>query len=116
MKITDVEVVELRAPMPKDDWYDGAFGYFPTYTLGAMAAAQLFAAARAADADIVAGIERGDFRPLFAWLSANVHGRASSVSMRDILIDATGRPLDTAVFKAHLKERYLDGNGDDDGA
>jgi carboxypeptidase Taq len=97
-------------------WYDGAFGYFPTYTLGAMAAAQLFAAARAADADIVAGIERGDFRPLFAWLSANVHGRASSVSMRDILIDATGRPLDTAVFKAHLKERYLDGNGDDDGA
>ena len=91
-------------------WYDGAFGYFPTYTLGAMAAAQLFAAARVADADIVPGIGRGDFRPLFAWLSANVHSRASSASTQDILIEATGRPLDSAVFKTHLEERYIDDN------
>ena len=89
-------------------WYDGAIGYFPTYTLGAIAAAQLFAAARTAETDIEPGIERGDFRPLLAWLGANVHGRGSSASMQEILTDATGSPLDAAPFKAHLKARYLD--------
>jgi carboxypeptidase Taq len=89
-------------------WYDGAFGYFPTYTLGAMTAAQLFATARDADAAIIPGIAEGDFRPLLAWLATNVHGLASSASMQDILIGATGNPLDAAYFKAHLKKRYLD--------
>ncbi|HLI21268.1 MAG TPA: carboxypeptidase M32, partial [Stellaceae bacterium] len=48
-------------------WYEGAFGYFPTYTLGAMTAAQLFDAAKRADPGILPGIERGDFAPLMAW-------------------------------------------------
>src|SRR5690554_7384811 len=42
-------------------WYDGAFGYFPTYTLGAMTAAQLFRAAVESDAAIPDALERGDF-------------------------------------------------------
>jgi carboxypeptidase Taq len=90
-------------------WYDGAWGYFPTYTLGAMAAAQLFDAARAADARIVPSIAHGDFRPLLAWLGENVHGKGSLLSTRELLTAATGGPLDPAVFKAHLKRRYLDG-------
>jgi len=92
-------------------WFDGAWGYFPTYTIGALMAAQLFAAAKEADGDIEPGIRRGDFRPLFRWLGDTVHGRASSVSAQAIIADATGRPLDAAVFKAHLAARYLDGGG-----
>ena len=49
-------------------WYDGAFGYFPTYTLGAMTAAQLFDAAKRADPTILPGIGNGEFAPLMAWL------------------------------------------------
>jgi len=89
-------------------WYDGAWGYFPTYTLGAMTAAQLFDAARRTDPAIVPGIRTGDFAPLLDWLRENVHAKASRLSMADLLSEATGRPLDAAVFKAHLAARYLD--------
>ena len=88
-------------------WYDGAWGYFPTYTLGAMAAAQLFAAAKAARPEIPAEIARGNFAPLMSWLRDEVHARASSLGNDALLTEATGRPLDPAVFEAHLQARYL---------
>lgn len=90
-------------------WYEGAFGYFPTYTLGAMNAAQLFAAATAADAAILAGIPRGDFAPLLEWLRRNVHEKAASRSTDRIMTEATGRPTETAPYIAHLRARYLSG-------
>jgi carboxypeptidase Taq len=89
-------------------WYDGAIGYFPCYSLGAMLAAQLYDAACQADPGIPAGIARGDFAPLMAWLRPNVHERASSMTTAEIVTAATGRPLDAGVFKAHLKRRYLE--------
>lgn len=88
-------------------WYDGAWGYFPTYTLGAMTAAQLYAAARDQDASIEPAIGRGDFAPLMAWLRENVHGKGSLVSAKELLISATGKPLDPKVFENHLRTRYL---------
>ena len=88
-------------------WYDGAWGYFPTYSLGAMAAAQLYAAAVTADPAIPDGIPAGDFRPLVAWLRAHVHSRGSLLSAPDLLLQSTGRPLDPEAFKTHLKSRYL---------
>jgi len=108
---------ELLGVAPPDDrlgclqdlhWPDGDFGYFPTYTLGAMVAAQLMAAARAADPEITAGIGRGDFAPLMAWLRAHVHSRGSLLSTDALLREVTGAPLGAAAFKAHLKERYLE--------
>jgi len=88
-------------------WPDGAFGYFPTYTLGAMTAAQLFQAAIHADSDILPGLGRGDFGPLIAWMRENVHERGSLETTEDILVRATGRPLDPAAFLNHIRERYL---------
>lgn len=88
-------------------WAVGSIGYFPTYTLGAMSAAQLFAAAKSQDASILPGIARGDFKPLLKWLRANVHGRGSLLTTDELLRQATGKPLGTAAFKAHLKARYL---------
>ena len=63
-------------------WPGGAWGYFPTYTLGAMTAAQLFDAATRADPAIRPAIARGDFAPLLAWLRANVHGQGSLLQTR----------------------------------
>jgi len=88
-------------------WFDGAVGYFPCYSLGAMTAAQLYAAACKANPDIPSAIARGDFAPLMAWLRPNVHERGSSMTTAEIVTAATGRPLDVAVFKAHLQRRYL---------
>jgi carboxypeptidase Taq len=89
-------------------WFDGAFGYFPTYTLGAMTAAQLFDAAKRADPAIMPGIEQGAFAPLMAWLRANVHGKASRFSTAEIITQATGQLLDPAIFERHLRARYIE--------
>ncbi|CAE7881855.1 unnamed protein product, partial [Symbiodinium necroappetens] len=88
-------------------WYDGAWGYFPTYTLGAMAAAQLFDAACRAHPEIPAQLGRGDFATLLAWLRRHVHGQAARYSTEELLVRATGRALDPEIFEAHLRRRYL---------
>ncbi|GAB5468530.1 MAG: carboxypeptidase M32 [Rhodospirillales bacterium] len=88
-------------------WYDGAWGYFPTYTLGAMTAAQLFAAAVAAVPEARGALARGDFAPLIGWLRGQVHAKASLLSSAELVEAASGRPLDPAIFEAHLRHRYL---------
>ncbi|GEO82386.1 carboxypeptidase M32 [Pararhodospirillum oryzae] len=90
-------------------WYDGAWGYFPTYTLGAMTAAQVFDAARRADPAITPALARGEVAPLLGWLRREIHARASLLSTDALLSAATGRPLDAQVFKDHLRRRYLEG-------
>jgi carboxypeptidase Taq len=107
---------ELVGIAPEDDtdgclqdihWFDGTFGYFPTYTMGALAAAQLFAAAKAAVPEILGAIGQGDFAPLLTWLRANVHLKASSATTDEIMAAATGAPLGAAAFEAHLNARYF---------
>lgn len=88
-------------------WYDGLWGYFPTYTLGAMTAAQLFVAAKSADPAIAPGIARGEFTPLLAWLRTNVHGKGSRFSTAEIITQACGKSLDPAIFARHLHARYI---------
>ena len=89
-------------------WYDGAWGYFPTYTLGAMTAAQIYGAAQHANPDIEANIIDGNFHPLMNWLKDNIHSVGSRLSGKDLLIKATGKKLDPDVFINHLKTRYLE--------
>ena len=90
-------------------WPSGAFGYFPTYTLGALGASQIFAAARSQDDSIVDGIVKGDFSALLTWLRANIHGQACKLMPAGLIEQATGAPLGTAAFRAHLEARYLPG-------
>ncbi len=92
-------------------WYDGAFGYFPSYTLGAMAAAQLMQAARAQIPGLDEAFSRGDLSPLVSWLRIAVHGVGSRLGFNAILQQATGRGLDPLAFQAHLRQRYLDAEG-----
>jgi carboxypeptidase Taq len=88
-------------------WYDGIWGYFPTYTLGALIAAQLFEAAREAIPDVLEAIAQGEFTPLFGWLREQVHSKGSLLSTAELVETATGRPLGTASFERHLHDRYL---------
>ncbi len=89
-------------------WYDGAFGYFPTYTMGALAAAQLYEAAGKSIPDRDAHVARGDFTPLLAWLRRNVHRWGSHHDTDTVLKKATGKPLAEDAFLAHIRTRYLD--------
>jgi carboxypeptidase Taq len=88
-------------------WYDGVWGYFPTYTLGALIAAQLFEAARETIPDVLEAIARGEFSPLLGWLREKVHSKGSLLSTAELVEGATGRPLGTASFERHLHDRYL---------
>jgi carboxypeptidase Taq len=98
---------DARGCLQDIHWYDGAFGYFPSYSLGAMAAAQLMAAARRAVPDLTHALGQGDLSPLLGWLRTEVHGRGSLLGFNDLLRAATGKPLDPADFEAHLTARYL---------
>ncbi|WP_439599177.1 carboxypeptidase M32 [Falsiroseomonas sp.] len=88
-------------------WHDGAFGYFPSYTLGAMAAAQLMAALRRAEPEVDAQLACGEMAPMMAWLGRHVHGEGARLGFQDLLRAATGKPLDPSDFTAHLTARYL---------
>ena len=88
-------------------WYAGLFGYFPSYSLGAMAAAQLMAACRKATPGLDAALEAGDLAPLLGWLRANVHAHGHRYGFAALLERATGAPLDPDVFIAHIRARYL---------
>lgn len=88
-------------------WYDGAWGYFPTYTLGAMTAAQIYQTAVSADPAISEGISDGNFKPLMNWLRENIHAQGSLMPAPDLLTKSTGQPLNPDIFKDHLRKRYL---------
>ena len=98
---------DRRGCMQDIHWHDGAFGYFPSYTLGAMAAAQLMQAARAALPGLDEALGQGDFAPLVNWLRVSVHNRGSLLGFQDLMKAATGRPLDPSAFMEHLGARYL---------
>jgi carboxypeptidase Taq len=85
-------------------WSFGLFGYFPTYSLGTLAAAQLFAAAGREVGDLEAMFASGDFAPLLAWLRRNVHEHGARLSSTELLVRATGRPLEARDLIAHLRE------------
>lgn len=90
-------------------WPSGSFGYFPTYTLGALAAAQLFQAAKRHHPDLEESLGKGDFSVLLQWVRENVHARGSGVAPDEIIAEATGAPLGTGAFRHHIEGRYLAG-------
>ena len=110
------ELLAIEVPNDRDGcmqdihWMDGAFGYFPTYTLGAMAAAQIFRQAEAALPNLAGDIAQGDFGRLMDWLGRMIHSQGRlHASADDLLRAATGQPLDGAIFCQHLEKRYLAG-------
>lgn len=90
-------------------WPSGSFGYFPSYTLGAMYAAQYFASIRTLHPDLDARIAAGDFSPVMDWLQTHIWRQASLWDTDTLVQRATGEALNPAHFKAHLERRYLRG-------
>eukprot|EP00466_Bigelowiella_natans_P004101 jgi/Bigna1/57304/fgenesh1_pm.9_\ len=89
-------------------WSVGAIGYFPSYSLGAMMAAQFYEAAKKAIPDLEEQIAKGNFSPLKTWLNENVNPHVGSLdeSPDELLTVVTGKPLDTAIYMKYLREKY----------
>jgi len=108
-KLVGIRPTDDRDGVMQDvHWPEGIFGYFPTYSLGALAAAQIFAAAQKADTDILPGLGRGDPAPLFNWLDRSIRSQGCLYMPDELIERATGAELGTAAFKASVKARYLD--------
>lgn len=88
-------------------WASGAFGYFPTYTLGAMTAAQLFAALERALPNVREQIAIGQFDAINDFLRDKLWSQASLHTTDELLRHATGETLNASYFENHLRRRYL---------
>ena len=94
-------------PMQDVHWGAGLFGYFPCYTLGAMYAAQFFAAMRRETPDLDARIAAGDLASVFDWLRSRIWNEGSRWETPELVRRASGEALNPAHFQAHLRARYL---------
>jgi carboxypeptidase Taq len=87
-------------------WTMGSFGYFPSYTLGAMYGAQYFATIRKTHPDLDTRVAAGDLAPIFDWLNSHIWQQASRWETRELVQRATGETLNPRHFRAHLENRY----------
>jgi carboxypeptidase Taq len=94
-------------PMQDVHWTEGAFGYFPCYTLGAMYAAQWFAAMRRERPQLDSEIAAGELAPVFDWLREKIWQNGSRYETAELSKRASGETLNPAHFRAHLRARYL---------
>ena len=86
-------------------WSAGLLGYFPTYALGNMYAAQFFAAANRQLPDLQLSFARGDFRPLLDWLRAHIHSQGQRFSAGRLVEVVTGEALSDRPLMDHLNNR-----------
>jgi carboxypeptidase Taq len=87
-------------------WSGGAFGYFPTYTLGNLYAAQFFEQAQKDLGDLNEQFRRGEFRPLLDWLRAKIHQQGRRYSAAELVERVTGKPLSHDALMRHLRGKF----------
>jgi carboxypeptidase Taq len=104
----------LRLEVPDDGvgvlqdvhWAGGSFGYFPTYSLGNVIAAQLWRRARAELADLDAQLGAGELGPLYGWLADTLFPHAGKHAAAETVERALGEPIDPGPLLAHLDAKY----------
>ncbi|HET7325275.1 MAG TPA: carboxypeptidase M32, partial [Halococcus sp.] len=87
-------------------WSHGTFGYFPTYSLGSVLSAQLYASAEEDIENLDRAIEAGEFGPLHDWLTTNVHRHGQRYTTPDLIEKATGETFTADYFLDYVNEKY----------
>ena len=102
-----IEVQEDRLGCLQDiHWSMAAFGYFPTYTLGNLYAAQLLDAMEEELGDVDAIIESGQWQPMLDWLRGKIHLQGSKWTPSDLIEHATGAPPTPQPFINYVENKY----------
>ena len=97
---------DARGCLQDIHWSGGMIGYFPTYALGNMYAAQFFASACREIPDLPAGFGRGQFAPLKSWLNEKIHRRGRRYRAQKLVELVTGRPLSHEALVRHLHQKF----------
>lgn len=87
-------------------WSAGLIGYFPTYSLGNLNGAQLYATALREKPEIASELKAGRYTTLFQWMRDKVHHQGSALLPQDLMMSATGRPTGTEDHLAMLRAKY----------
>ncbi len=87
-------------------WSAGLFGYFPSYMLGNLYGAQIYAKAKEEIPDLEEGFARGDFAPLLRFLREKIHQDGRTYEPKDLVRRATGEEPDSRYFVRYVKEKY----------
>ncbi len=87
-------------------WSGGAFGYFPSYTLGAIYACQFYQALKRAKPDFEKQIEMGNLAPVRDWLRIKIHQQGRLLSVPKLVKQVTGETLNPEIFLDYLKNKY----------
>jgi carboxypeptidase Taq len=89
-------------------WAHGSFGYFPSYAIGAVIAAQLYEALRAETPDLDEHLARGEFGSVTRWLAGHVHAEGARLTPPELVKQATGKALTAASSLRYLESKYLE--------
>jgi len=89
-------------------WSWGAFGYFHTYTLGNVFAAQFFEKARKDIPDLFERIAANDHQPLLGWLRANIHRHGQRYRANELVELVTGEPVSIRSFMDYVTEKFTE--------
>jgi len=106
------EYLGIQSPTDADGvlqdvhWSSGAFGYFPTYSLGNLYAAQFFEKAAADLGDLHEMFARGEFMPLRDWLRKNIHAEGRRYPAAELGRRVTGQPLSHDALIRHLRGKF----------
>jgi carboxypeptidase Taq len=92
--------------MQDTHWSSGSIGYFPTYALGNVLAAQIYETVTEEEPQIEAEIARGQFGTLYNWLADNVYRHGRKFMPTEMMVRINGAPLDAAPYIAYLKRKY----------
>lgn len=87
-------------------WSFGAFGYFPTYTLGNLYSVQFYNKASEELPGLGESFARGDFSGLLKWLRENIHSRGRGRKAEELVEELTGQSLSAAPFMDYLEQKY----------
>ena len=87
-------------------WSHGTMGYFPTYALGNLYAAQMFERIEQDIPDLWAQVSEGNFCALLGWLREHVHRFGRRKLARELIEDISGRALENGPYLAYLERKY----------
>ena len=87
-------------------WAHGSFGYFPTYTLGNLYAAQFYRAAERDLPDLTNQIGKGELLPLREWLRTHVHEGGMTYKAHELVRKVTGEPLSASFFLTYIQNKF----------
>lgn len=115
--VWNAKMQEYLGVTPPDDvhgvlqdihWSGGGFGSFPGYTVGNVMSAQFLESAHQQVTGLDKSLARGDYAPLRGWLTSQIYRHGRAFSGEELLVRATGRPLETGPYLRYLTEKFSD--------